>query len=290
MRKWILPFEDIGQTDVAVAGGKGANLEALVGKDFPVPPGFVVCADACRSFFREIDNQQEVAQFANTHPDTWGNRCATVQKRIHAADMGTALSAAILSAHADLMAGRKPETLCAVRSSATAEDLGDASFAGQHATYYYVENTHLLSMIKHCWASLFHPAALSYRSTQGMDHASVWMAVIGQEMIASEISGVTFTADPVSGLRDKIVTESSWGMGAAIVDGRVTPDHYVVERSDLSCGNTSCKILERRIADKRFMVPANLAVGSETSLQTVSHEMRYKAPQAHGRAQDNARV
>ncbi len=276
MSKWILPFEDIEKTDVAVAGGKGANLGELVGKGFPVPPGFVVSAEACRSFFSDIDIQQEVAQFSNTHPDTWKDRCATVQKKIHAADMSPALSGAILSAHADLMANRSPETLCAVRSSATAEDLGDASFAGQHATYYYVDNAHLLSMVKHCWASLFHPAAVSYRSTQGIDHASVWMAVIVQEMIPSEISGVTFTADPVTGSRDTVVTESSWGMGAAIVDGRVTPDHYVVERPDLSCGDTLCKIRERRIADKRFMVPAGLTGGTKTRLQPVPHEMRHK--------------
>ena len=276
MRKWILSFEDIGRTDVAVAGGKGANLGVLVRKGFPVPPGFVVSAEACRSFFNEIDLQQKVAQFSDTQPDTWGELCATVQKKIHAADMGKVLTDAILSAHADLIAGWNPETRCAVRSSATAEDLGGASFAGQHATYYYVDNTHLLSMIKHCWASLFHPAAVLYRSTQGIDHASVWMAVIVQEMIPSEISGVTFTADPVTGSRDKVVTESSWGMGAAIVDGRVSPDHYVVKRPGISCGDTPCGVLERRIADKRFMVPSGLVSGTETRLEPVSHEMRHK--------------
>ena len=276
MSNWILPFEDIGRKDVALAGGKGANLGALVRKGFPVPPGFVVSAEACRSFFRDIDLHQEVTQFSNMQPDSWGELCATIQKKIHAANMGTELSDTILSAHADLMATLNPEARCAVRSSATAEDLGDASFAGQHATYYYVDNLYLLSMIKHCWASLFHPAAVSYRSTQGMDHAAVRMAVIVQEMISSEISGVTFTADPVSCSRDTIVTESSWGMGAAIVDGRVTPDHYVVERSELSCGDTACRILERRIADKRFMVPSNLAGGTETRLQPVTHEMRQK--------------
>lgn len=276
MRHWILPFEDIRRTDVAIAGGKGANLGELVGKGFPVPPGFVVSAEACQSFFRDIDLQQEVTQFSTTHPDTWADLCETVQRKIHVANMGTALSNAILSAHTDLTASRNHETLCAVRSSATAEDLGDASFAGQHATYYYVDHTHLLSMVKHCWASLFHPRAVSYRSTQGIDHASVWMAVIVQEMIASEISGVTFTANPVTGSRDEVVTESSWGMGAAIVDGRVTPDHYVVERSGLSCKDTLCRVRERRIAGKCFMVPSCLAAGTEARLQVVPHEMRYK--------------
>jgi pyruvate,water dikinase len=175
----IISFEDIRQTDVDVAGGKGTNLGALVSKGFPVPPGFVVSAEACRHFFREFDLQQEVAQFSDAPPDAWGKLYTTVQKKILAADIGTVLSDSILSAHADLMANQTPETRFAVRSSATAEDLGDASFAGQHATYYYVDAAHLLSMIKHCWASLFHPAAVSYRSTQGVDHTAVWMAVAG---------------------------------------------------------------------------------------------------------------
>ena len=106
MSKWILPFEDIEQTDVAQAGGKGASLGALAGKGFPVPPGFVVSAEACRSFFRDVDLHQEVAQFSSTHPDTWADRCETVRRKIHCAEMDTALSDAILSAHADLMAGR----------------------------------------------------------------------------------------------------------------------------------------------------------------------------------------
>jgi len=276
MRNWILPFEDIGRGDVEVAGGKGANLGELVGKGFPVPPGFVVSAEACHSFFRDIHLEQEVKQLSDSDPDTWGDHCGEIQKKVHAVDMDAALSDAILSAHTRLTAGRTHESPCAVRSSATAEDLGDASFAGQHATYYYVDQAHLLSMIKHCWASLFHPEAVSYRSTQGIDHASVWMAVIVQEMIASEISGVTFTANPVTGSRDEVITEASWGMGAAIVDGRVTPDHYVVERSDSFSADTLYKVRERRIADKRFMVPSRLDAGAETRLQPVSHEMRHK--------------
>ncbi len=124
-------------------------------------------------------------------------------------------------------------------------------------------------MVKHCWSSLFSPEAVSYRSTQGMDHADVLMAVVIQEMIPSEVSGVTFTANPVTGSREEIVTESSWGMGAAIVDGRVTPDHYLFERKGL-------RLKEKRIAEKKFMVPPRLSEDAVTRLHEVPHDMRHK--------------
>ena len=133
--------------------------------------------------------------------------------------------------------------MCAVRSSATAEDLGDASFAGQHATYYYADERNLIEMVRKCWASLWSNAAVSYRQSQGIDHAGVMMAVLVQEMIPSDVSGVTFTANPVSGDTQEIVTDATWGMGAAIVDGRVSPDHFIVRRADFA-------FQRKRIANK----------------------------------------
>ncbi|MFC1849790.1 PEP/pyruvate-binding domain-containing protein, partial [candidate division CSSED10-310 bacterium] len=156
-----------------------------------------------------------------------------------------------------------------VRSSATAEDLGDASFAGQHGTYYYVDQNHLLKMIRHCWASLWSPEAISYRNTHGIDHGSVFMAVVVQEMIKADVAGVTFTANPVTGNRDEIVIEASLGMGAAIVDGRVTPDHYVVHRGRM-------KLKEKRIAEKRVMVPPDQVPGSPERLLKVPYELQHK--------------
>jgi pyruvate,water dikinase len=219
--------------DVSIAGGKGANLGELIEAGFPVPPGFVVSAQACEVFFKAIQLEKEYSLINDATPDNLDQRCRTVKRKIEEADFPAGLPDMILAAHEELVKNRSSEIVCAVRSSATAEDLGDASFAGQHATYYYVERDRLLKMIKSCWASLWNPEAVSYRTTQGIDHASVFMAVVVQEMIQSEISGVTFTANPVTGSRNEVVTESSWGMGAAIVDGRVTPDHYVIEREGL---------------------------------------------------------
>jgi phosphoenolpyruvate synthase/pyruvate phosphate dikinase len=269
MAAMIVRFEEIGREDVATAGGKGANLAELAGKGFPVPPGFVVSAHVCESFFKEIELSKEFDALNKANPDEIDSQCRKIKEIIEQAEVPQDLSDAILAAHDELVKKRGNSIVCAVRSSATAEDLGDASFAGQHATYYYVDKDRLLTMVKHCWASLWSPEAVSYRATQGIDHGSVFMAAVVQEMILSEISGVTFTANPVSGSRDEIVTESSWGMGAAIVDGRVTPDHYVVERDGF-------KLREKRIADKRFMVPSRLEEGSATRLQEVPHGMRQK--------------
>ena len=160
---------------------------------------------------------------------------------------------------------------CVVRSSATAEDLAGASFAGQHGTYYYVDEPRLLEMIRHCWASLWSPEAASYRSTHGVAHSSVRMAVVVQQMVRSDVSGVAFTADPVTGARDLVVIESSFGMGAAIVDGRVTPDRYAVARDD------GLAVRERRIAQKRFMVPAHVRDPGAQRLVAVPHEQQRAA-------------
>lgn len=269
MTSMILRFNEIGRKDVAIAGGKGANLGELIGKGFPVPPGFVVSAHACESFFRDIELRKEFDALNKASRDDLKNQCKKIQEIIEHAQIPPDLTEAVLKAYDELVKSRTNNIVCAVRSSATAEDLGDASFAGQHATYYYVDRDRLLLMVKHCWASLWNPEAVSYRTTQGIGHESVFMAVVVQEMIRSEISGVTFTANPVSGSRDEIVTEASWGMGAAIVDGRVTPDHYIVERDGF-------KLREKRIADKRFMVPSRLEEGSATRLQEVPHGMRQK--------------
>jgi len=267
MTRSVFRLDDIRCRDVDIAGGKGANLGALAAKGFPVPPGFVVSAHACRSFFGAIDLAGQLPALAAAGADDVAPQCQRIREIIARTQIPSDLSRDILCHHQALVDGGGADIVCAVRSSATAEDLGDASFAGQHATYYYVAHGNLLEMIKNCWASLWNPEAVSYRSTQGIDHGSVFMAVVVQEMIQSEVSGVTFTANPVSGARDEIVTEASWGMGAAIVDGRVTPDHYIVSRDGL-------KLRKKRIADKRFMVPARLDKGIATRLREVPHGLR----------------
>ena len=268
MNRNVLRIEEVRSGDTASAGGKGANLGELAAAGFPVPPGFVVSAQACRAFFESLGLRDAIDGLEGASgKDELAKRCSTLQRRVVEAEMPGPLAREILEAHARLIGERGAGVLCAARSSATAEDLAGASFAGQHGTYYYVYAARLLEMIRRCWASLWSPEAVSYRSSHGIAHASVFMAVVVQEMVRSEISGVTFTANPVSGDRTEIVVESSWGMGAAIVDGRVTPDRYIV-------GRDGFQLRERRIAEKKFMVSSRPNEGPAERLVEVPHDKR----------------
>ena len=250
----VIKLEEVRKEDIEVAGGKGANLGELIQHGFPVPPGFVVVADTYRQFISDIA--------INT------DSCQQIRKQILERDITAELQGALQRHHANITANYTGQFVYAVRSSATAEDLGDASFAGQHDTYYYVTSDQLPQMIKKCWASLWSDAAYSYRESQGIEHSCVYMAVVVQVMVESEISGVTFTANPLTGNTDEIVTESSWGMGAAIVDGRVSPDQYVFSKQNQ-------RLISKRIADKKFMVPASVE-GQDSRLTAVPALLRRK--------------
>jgi pyruvate,water dikinase len=216
-----------------------------------VPPGFVVTAPACKAFFDTLGLAAELERLGGSSAAESEAAREAIASRVHEAPIPPDLADAITVAHEALRARCEEDLVCAVRSSATAEDSGGASFAGQHGTYYYVDAETLLPMVRNCWASLWSREAVSYRVTNGIDHGTTYMAVVVQQMIPSEVSGVTFTINPVSGARDEVVVESSWGMGAGIVDGRVTPDRYVLRRHDLT-------IRERRIAHKRVRVSTTL--------------------------------
>lgn len=265
----VLPFEEIRAADAAIAGGKGANLGELAAHGFPVPPGFVVSTQGYGHFIEASGLARELDALNGATPDELSRRCPALQRRIVEAEIPTLLANEILAAHGRLFGGRSPSVLCAVRSSATAEDLAGASFAGQHGTYYYVGASRLLEVIRRCWASLWSVEAATYRATRGIPHVSVLMAVIVQEMIESDVSGVAFTANPVSGSTDEIVIEASWGMGAALVDGRVTPDRYIVARDGL-------RLRERRIAEKRVMVAPRVSRERDARLERVSLSMQHR--------------
>ncbi len=258
----VLSLSDIHKEDVNFAGGKGANLGELINQGFPVPPGFVIAAEVYQAFVTDLD-----LPVANQKIEDVSALCATIRYKIVAKTLPHELEELIRSQHNILVTQKTDELVYAVRSSATAEDMSDASFAGQHDTYYYVDMKNLSLMIKKCWASLWSDAAFSYRQSQGIEHRDVNMAVVVQEMVRSDISGVTFTADPMTGDDDIVVTESSWGMGAAIVDGRVSPDRYVVEKNE-------SKLISTRIADKKFMVPAYLDRQNVSRLEEVPSQMR----------------
>ena len=240
---------EVTTADLAQVGGKAANLGELMAHGFPIPLGFVICADTYAGALASIEIDPDLA---------------AIRRRLIEDDFAPHVKRDILAAHDQIQAARVRPVVYAVRSSATAEDSSVASFAGQHETYYYVTATNLLEMIRKCWASLWNEAAVSYRRTQGIEHAAVLMAVIVQEMIPSQVSGVTFTANPVTGDSDEIVTEATWGMGAAIVDGRVSPDHFVVRRTD-------SYVLQKRVANKKLMVSSDMPADQNRMVEVPFH-------------------
>ncbi|GAA3870916.1 PEP/pyruvate-binding domain-containing protein [Tessaracoccus defluvii] len=215
----VVPLEAFGSADLAVVGGKAANLGELLRAGLPVPPGFVVTTDAYAAAAERSGLAELLADPAV--------RPADLRAAIEAVDVPSDLRDAIAAAYAGLGSG----VPVAVRSSATAEDLPGAAFAGQQDTYLNVIGPDaVVDAVRRCWASLWTDRAVSYRSDRSVDQAEVRIAVVVQAMVASETAGVMFTADPVSGTRDRVVVDAGAGLGEAVVSGLVTPDHYALDR------------------------------------------------------------
>ncbi len=245
-------FQELSKDDVPIAGGKGANLGEMTRAGFPIPPGFVITADAYWHFVNSTGIKDKIFEILrNTNlddPQALWNASQEIQKLFLEHEIPEDLKNEILQNYHGLsnMFGEH-ESFVAVRSSATAEDLPDASFAGQQATFLNVKGEQeVLEAVKKCWASLWTARAIHYRTEMGFDHEKVALAVVVQKQIHSKKSGVMFTADPVSNDTSKIVIEASWGLGESIVSGEVTPDTYIVDKSSL-------KILEKHINEKRIM-------------------------------------
>lgn len=252
----IVWFEEVGKNDVGLVGGKGANLGEMATSNLPIPYGFVVTSHAYFQFIEESGLQPKINSFLKAlnfdHQSELEQVSQHIQEIIIKADMPHMIARHILHYYEQL--GIKQEqyfrrnisfieesyhkikhvyrpALVAVRSSATAEDLPNASFAGQQETYLNVHGeAYLLAKVKECWASLFTPRAIYYRHEQGFDHFKVGLAAVVQRMVQSDKSGVAFSIDPVTNDKTKIVIEAIFGLGEYIVQGKVTPDHYEVDK------------------------------------------------------------
>ena len=214
---FVMSLRDLDRQDLAIAGGKGANLGELVRAGLQVPAGFVVTTDAYARLVNLLDLKitDRVA----------GGEGAAIRASVEAAAMPADIQAAIADAYTALGAGS-----VAVRSSATAEDLPGAAFAGQQDTYLnIIGEAAVLDAVRRCWGSLWTDRAIAYRDRIGIEQADVKIAVVIQRMINAEVAGVMFTADPVSGDRKTILVDASSGLGEAVVSGLVTPDHYVLD-------------------------------------------------------------
>ncbi len=224
----ILPLTSDKLT-LATAGGKGANLARLVRAGLPVPPGFVVTTTAYRDFV--VANRLDTtisATLAGLHADDPAALAAasdTIRYRFARGKPAAGLVRGLKTAYHQL-----GQPAVAVRSSATAEDLPDLSFAGQQDTYLNVMGEDaLVQAVVRCWSSLWTARAIGYRARNGIDQASVALAVVVQAMVPSEVSGVLFTANPLTGKRSQTVIDATFGLGEALVSGLVEPDHYVID-------------------------------------------------------------
>ncbi len=232
---YVLDFQEIDQTQAAIAGGKGANLGELSRiEGVRVPPGFVVTTDAFQRILADAGLDDRLDQLSRLKPDdraAIGALSAEVRRTLEAIPIPDDLAAAITRPLERL----GEQAACAVRSSATAEDLPTASFAGQQDTYLNIVGpAAILQHVSRCWASLFTERAVTYRLRNGLDHRKVYMAVVVQQMVFPQAAGILFTADPVTGDRRVSSIEAVFGLGEALVSGLVNADTYKVRDEEVA--------------------------------------------------------
>lgn len=241
-------FSDVDKDDVSIVGGKGANLGEMTQAKFPVPPGFIVTANAYYKFIKDNNLETKIKHLVNTvnfeKQDSIVQVSNHIKKEIMHGEVSDELKKDVFKAYKAL-GGVFKDALVAVRSSATAEDLATASFAGQQETYLNIKGeANLMHSIREGWASLFEPRAMFYRHEQHFDHLKVGIALVVQKMIESEKSGIMFTIDPVTNDKTKIVIEAIYGLGEYIVQGKVTPDHYEISKEER-------KVLVKQTAEQK---------------------------------------
>ncbi len=243
--KAVVWFNEVTKKDIPLVGGKGANLGEMTNAGIPVPPGFIVTANAYFDFVEKAGLQERIKSLLeplDVHQSKQLQEVAEkIQTLIKSSKMPPETAKAIEEAYSKMGKG-----LVAVRSSATAEDLPEASFAGQQATFLNIEGgKDVVVAVQGCWASLFGARAIFYRKEQGFEHFNVGIAVPVQRMVQSESSGVMFTIEPSTNNRERITIEAVLGLGEMIVSGDVTPDHYVVDKK-------TEKIIEKQIKKQEW--------------------------------------
>ncbi len=265
--KYIAWFNEIGKEDIAKVGGKGANLGEMTKAGIPVPYGFVVTSTAYYEFLKTTGLNIKIKNYLSLHSikesRNLQNASSAIQKLIIQASMPKEIGLEIMRAYLDLsnrstvrksiqskLSSIIKEPYVAVRSSATAEDLPNASFAGQQSTYLNVKGeANVVKKVQEAWASLFTARAIFYREEQKFDHFKVGIAIPVQLMVNSRASGIMFTIDPVTNDKKTITIEAIHGLGELIVGGVVTPDHYEVEKESLQIKDKKV-ILQEKIMIK----------------------------------------
>jgi len=260
----ILDLKSIRKDMFSVAGGKGANLGELIAFGIRVPPGFVITSNAYKYFIEYNKLKEKIKEVLEKESDE-ESASEKIRSLILSALVPKDLEESIYKGYDSLSKMVGKEVLVAVRSSATAEDIGEASFAGQQDTYLNVSRSELIEAVKKVWASLYAARAISYRKAKSIDQLNISMAVVVQKMVNSRSAGVMFTLHPSTGDRNYIVIESSWGLGESVVGGKVTPDEVVIEKSSL-------KIVERRLSHKTSKIVYDPVARKNKTVQLTGEE------------------
>lgn len=247
----VIWFEDLRKTDIPSVGGKNANLGEMRNAGIPIPPGFAVTAYSYKRFIEETDISEKIYDTIKktvtdpNDPKQYGAASKKIRELIETTPIPNNIQDAVESAYKELNERLgKNDVSVAARSSATAEDLPDASFAGQQETFLNVKGEdELLEKTVKCWSSLFTPRAIFYRTEKGFAHEDVLISVGVQKMVNAKAAGVIFTINPVTGKSDQIVIEGNYGLGESVVSGSVTPDDFIVDKNTLD-------IVKKRIAKK----------------------------------------
>ena len=257
-------FEELGKEDVDVAGGKGANLGELTNAGINVPPGFVITSETYDKFIKETGIFDEIMSIldaidVNDTKELQG-ASARIKEIIMKAYVPDDIRTTIIEAYNALCQRiGKENAFVAIRSSATAEDLPEASFAGQQDTFLNIRGPEdVLIYVQKCWASLFESRAIFYREENNFDHSKVYIAVVVQEMVNAEKAGVMFTVHPSTG-EEQILLEAAWGLGEAVVSGTVTPDTYWVDKK-------TGKVFNCNISEKNTMFTKDPEAGKTVQL------------------------
>ncbi len=272
--RYIAWFSEINKDDIPIAGGKGANLGEMTQIGLPVPPGFIVTADTYWEFITRTGLEDSIFKILREtnvdDTDQLERNAKKIQELITRTKVPTDIEMHIVEAYRKLcneFGGGKP-IYVAVRSSATAEDLPEASFAGQQETYLdVIGEEDVVENVKKCWASLFTPRAIFYREKQGFPHEKVKLAAVVQKMVESEVSGVMFTADP-TGDTSKVIIEAAYGLGEAVVGGKVTPDTYVIDKETM-------RIVSKHISKQTWKISRSKS-GKGTESVDVPEELQDK--------------
>ena len=252
----VLDLPEIDAHALSLAGGKAANLGELLRAGLPVPPGVCILTDAYRRVAAGAGLTAVLDRLAAT-PAADTTTLAALAGEARAAMLAAPVPDPVAHAVVDGYRRLGPDVPVAVRSSATAEDLPHASFAGQQDTYLNVVGPEaVLQAVRRCWASLWTDRAVAYRASNGIDPRTVALAVVLQRMVDAAVAGVLFTANPVTGRRGQAVIDASPGLGEAVVSGAVNPDHFVVD-------SATGAILERRLGDKKILIRAQPGGGTE---------------------------